>query len=284
MTVTNKNVMADVNRIESLPQVVIKALELIHDPHSTPQQLAAALSLDQGLTARVLSLASTTIFGSTRRSLPLREALVRVGLNAVRSVIITALVAPMLDRALPGYGLDRGEFWRHSVACGVCARNIATMIGDHDREDAYIAGLLHDVGKLVLDRHLGAEFDQALQLAQQQRIPVTEAERMIVGFDHAQLGEIVLEKWQLAPVLAEAVGRHHSPLTVTSGSLLPHIVHVADTITLMLGIGVGSNGLNYAADYEVVRRLGLDMHRVEQLMEQLRGSLDEIDTFLRPAD
>jgi putative nucleotidyltransferase with HDIG domain len=280
----NHGVLADVNRLESLPQVVIKALELIHDPRSTPQQLAAVLSLDQGLAARVLALATSAFFGTTRRSLSLREALVRVGLNTVRSLVMTAAVAPSLEHPLPGYGLDRGQLWRHSVACAVCARHLAVAVGYRDREDAYIAGLLHDIGKPVLDRHVGVEFAQALQLARQQHIAVTEAERMVIGFDHAQIGEIVLEKWQLSATLAEAVGRHHNPLTTPSDSLLPHIVHVADAITHMLGIGIGGDGLNSIADYQVVRTLGLDVERVEQLMEQLGDSLKEVDSLLRLDD
>lgn len=282
MAATNQqDIMADVHRLESLPQVVLKALELINDPRSTPQQLAAALSLDQGLTARVLALASSAFFGVTRRSLTLREALVRVGFNAIRSLIITASVAPTLDKPLPGYSLDRGQLWRHSVACGLCARNIAAMIGYRDREEAYIAGLLHDIGKLIIDRHLRAEFAQVFEIVERQCIPFIEAERMVIGFDHAQIGEIVLEKWQLAPALAEAVGHHHAPLTSSGSSLLPHIIHVADSLTLMLGIGVGGDGLYYTADYEVVRQLGLDVARIETLMAQLGDSLAEAEDFLR---
>jgi putative nucleotidyltransferase with HDIG domain len=285
MTATNQSdIMADVNRLESLPNVVLKALELINDPRSTPQQLAAALSLDQGLTTRVLALASSAFFGVGRRSLSLRESLVRVGFNAVRSLVITAAVAPALDRPLPGYVLDRGQLWRHSVACGLCARNVAAMVGYRDREEAYIAGLLHDIGKLIIDRHLRGEFAQVFAMAEQQRIPFIEAERMIIGFDHAQIGEIVLEKWQLPAGLSEAVGKHHAPLQSSGTSLLPAIIHVADAITLMLGIGVGGDGLYYAADYEVVRQLGLDVPRIETLMAQLTEAMSQAEDFLRLAE
>lgn len=282
MAATNQSdVMADVHRLESLPQVVLKALELLNDPNSTPQQLALVLSLDQGLTARLLALAASAFFGASRRSLNLREALVRIGFNAIRSLVITASVAPALDRPLPGYSLDRGQLWRHSVACGLCARNIAALIGYPDREEAYIAGLLHDIGKLIIDRHLRNEFARVFEIVERQRVPFIEAERMVIGFDHAQIGEIVLEKWQLPPALAEAVGRHHAPLTASGASLLPHIIHVADAITLMLGIGVGGDGLYYAADYEVVQELGLDVGKIELLMAQLTESLASASDFLR---
>jgi putative nucleotidyltransferase with HDIG domain len=193
-------------------------------------------------------------------------------------------VAPSLGRPLPGYSLDRGLLWRHSIACGLCARNVAAMVGYRDREEAYVAGLLHDVGKLIIDRHLRAEFAQVFQVVEREGIPFPEAERMVIGFDHAQIGEIVLGKWGLPATLAEAVGYHHSPLASTGTSLLPHIIHVADAITLMLGIGVGGDGLFYSIDYEVVRQLGLDVSRIETLMGQLSDSLAEADEFLRLSD
>jgi putative nucleotidyltransferase with HDIG domain len=273
--------MADIKRLEAMPQVVLKALELINDPRSTPQQLADTLAFDQSLAVRVLNLASSAYYGSTWRSLSLREALVRVGFNAVRSLVVTTSVSPTLNRSLPGYMLDHGQLWRHSIATGMCARNIASLVGYVDREEAYIAGLLHDIGKLIVDSRLSRQPVPVSEVAGQNGIPLHEAERLLLGFDHAQIGALVIEKWQLSARLAEAVAYHHAPLKAPEMSLLPSITYLADVVATMAGVPGQGNLTSMTADYEVISQLGLDAERVDSLLGRLHETLGEVDQFLR---
>lgn len=274
-----EDVVARLGDVDSLPQVVTKAFNVMNDSGSSSQDLVNVIGLDQGMTARILATANSAYFGASRRFVNLREAIVRLGYRNTHSIMCAASASSSLCRPVTIYGMARNQLWKHSVACAVGSKVIARQRKLPDPEEAYVAGLLHDIGLPVLDRF-------ALQSAQSGRLNEVphcssdQAERRAFGFDHAHLGSLICEKWRLAPELVTAVSTHHNPFGIERPSKLAAIVHIADVISLLPEVGVGTTRFSATANPDVVSWLGFELSEVERVVAQVRGYLGESEAFV----
>jgi len=162
-------------------------------------------------------------------------------------------------------------------SCATCAKIIAQRIGYKDNEEAYIAGLLLDIGKIILSGFAEDEFKQISEIAEKDKVPFNIAEQQVLGFDHPQVGGRVIKKWNLPSALVEAVLYHHQPDKAEAHKTLAYIVHLADAISCMLGIGLGSDGLMYAFEEHTLDVLGLSNEDVESIMSELVDKVGEED-------
>ncbi len=159
--------------------------------------------------------------------------------------------------------------WQHSISCATCAKIIAQRIGYKDEEEAYTAGLLLDIGKIILSSFAEDEFIQVSERVEKNRIPFNIAEQEVLGFDHSQVGGRVIKKWKLPPALVEAVQYHHQPNKSETHETLAYIAHLADSISCMLGIGLGSDGLMYEFHEDTLDVLGINKEDEESIMSEL---------------
>lgn len=277
---TPDEIVQRVRDLPAMPLVVTQVLRATRDPDSSVADVAQILGTDQGLTARVLRLANSALFGFPRRVATLTDAVVLLGFSTLRSLVLAGTAFGLLNRPVSGYSLDKGALWRHSMGAGVAAR----LVCQRQRlrrltEEAFVAGVLHDMGKLVLDTYVREAFSQIIQRVEENCEPFMAAERAVLGYDHAQLGAMAAEAWALPADLCEAIRLHHEPLASSEPRLF-HVVHVADVIALSLGMGLGSDGLNYAVDSSALETLGLSGADVEELISQMPDALTDIDTFL----
>ncbi|BDI32217.1 phosphohydrolase [Capsulimonas corticalis] len=273
--------LRQVKDLPSLPDVAVKVARTIDKPTTSANDVARVLSMDQGLTARVLRLANSVFYGATRRISTVSDAIVLLGMRTVRNLAMASSVEDVLGRELAGYAMQRGELWRHSCGCANVAQSLATLINYPVPEEAFVAGLLHDVGKVLLSVHMQVEFSGVLKLTEDEDISFMEAEQRILGFDHAEVGACVLERWNLPTPLVQAVRYHHTPMAQSEFSKLTALVHVADVICVMMGIGVGGDGLRYALDREAQERLGLSDEQIERQISDLSDLGKESTEILR---
>ncbi|MCR4418996.1 MAG: HDOD domain-containing protein [Clostridia bacterium] len=273
MEVRLEDLVAKVEDLPALPVVVGQVMRLTEDPDSTAMDLGAVIGRDQALTARVLRLANSAYYGFPRRVGTVTEAVVLLGFNTIRNLVLAASVSNVLLREAPGYQLARGELWRHSLTSAMAARLLARKVRYRGAEEAFVAGLLHDIGKLVLSQYVGETYAQIWERVTQERLPFMEAERATLGFDHAQAGGLVAEKWNLPEALVEAVSLHHQPAAATKQPMLAVLAHAGDALALMLGAGLGADGLNYPLDAEAVAGIGLTEESMEEVLTELADSL-----------
>ncbi len=247
-----------INRIEkfpALPYVISLSLKKIDDPRSSIVDITRAISGDEGLVANVLKLANSAYYGFPRRIISVTEAVVILGLNTLKSLIYTTLAKDVLGKEVEGYALDRGELWRHSIACGIICREIARKNRLGDIEAYFVAGLLHDIGKIILGEYLEEEYEEIIKRVSESLQPFNIIEREVLGFDHAEMGGLLAKKWNLPDFLIEAIRYHHSP--EKSELLSPSVVNVGDGIALMMGYGLGIDGLMYQISEEALAKFGL---------------------------
>jgi len=269
-----------VDHLPALPQVATKVIRLTDDLNTTPEDLSRVITQDQSLTAKVLKMANSAHYGFPRRIATIKEAVVLLGYNAIRNLVLAASVSRLLESEVEGYTLPRGELWRHSIACAQGARIIAHKVGFRSYELAYITGLLHDIGKVVLKHYMSEAYQQIIEQVKSEEIPFMIAEAQVLGFDHAQVGGLIADKWNLPVELVEAIVYHHNPGQVKQNPYLPAIVHLADALSLMLGVGVGTDGLVYPLDEKAMELLHFDQGLMELVMDQLADSFIEESVIL----
>jgi putative nucleotidyltransferase with HDIG domain len=268
------DLIRQVRDLPSLPIAVTRVMQLTNDPKAGLSDVAHALASDQGLAARVLKLANSAYYGSSRRIGTVSEAVVILGMRTTRNLTLATSCQDMLEREVQGYFLPRGALWRHSLACAAAAQNLARRAKFRGTEEAFVAGLLHDIGKVIMSAYLKAEFAQVLTRVAKGKSTFSDAERDVLGFDHAEVGARLLERWNLPPTLVTAVRYHHSPSQIPD-NLLAALVHVADTICLTLGIGLGVDGMAYTLDPNALAMLHLTEDDFEQVASQTCDTLSE---------
>lgn len=268
-----ETLVSQVRGLLALPAAVVRVMQLTDDPKAGTADVARALASDQALAARVLRLANSAFYGSSRRISTVSESVITLGMRTTRNLVMATSCQEMLEKDVKGYALPRGALWRHSLACASAAQSLARRARYRATEEAFVAGLLHDIGKVVLSTYLKDEFARVLLRALGGGLTFAEAEREVLGFDHAEAGARLLERWNLPASLVTAVRWHHAPLESPAPSLLPCLIHIADAVCLTLGIGLGLDGLAYTLHSEALAALDLTAEDFEQVARQTCDTL-----------
>ena len=254
-------IISKMQDIKSFPQFVMETMRKLNDPESNAADVAKSLSRDEGLVLRILKLANSAAYGMTRNISNISEAIALLGYKSVSTIILAATVYSAMDKGLSGYALDRGELWRHSLMVAYTSRQLAKITGKVSTEDAYVGGLLHDIGKVILNDYVRFGYGIIVKMVEEKHIPFTEAELKVLGFDHAMIGEILVERWEMPEAYRIAVAYHHKPNELPEDKKqhqpLLDIVTVSNNICLMLGIGLGADGLQGYMFPEPLERLGI---------------------------
>ncbi len=277
-------ILGKIKEIRSFPQFVVETLRKLNDPESSAQDVAASLSRDEGLVIRTLKLANSAAYGISRDISSVSEAIALLGYKNISSIVLAASVYSVMDKPLAGYALDRGTLWRHSLTVAYSARYIAQLTKKAPPEEAYVGGLLHDVGKVVLNDYVRFGYGIIVKMVEEQHIPFLEAEIQVLGFDHAMVGTMLVEKWGLPESYKFAVAHHHSPNSLAEPKYqgLVDVVHLANSLCLMLGVGIGADGLQNYLYPEALERLGITdyetlMSDLVDFVAQAEGELSEME-------
>jgi putative nucleotidyltransferase with HDIG domain len=264
-----------------MPGTAVKLLGLIDDSAMRVSQIETILRRDPGLTANVLRIANSAYFGIPSKVGSIRQAVILLGLKRLIQMVIAACVSAIMDKSVPGYDLPPGELWRHSIAASVAAECLVKVLKVEAAEEIFTAALLHDVGKLVLGDFVKDEFKQ-IETAVSQGISFEMAEKIVLGTNHADVGARILTKWLLPPEIVNAVQFHHAPEDSERISSMLDIVHVANFISMMIGIGLGRDGLQHEPSAEVTERLGLQPGHLEKVASQTMQWVKEFSEVLNP--
>lgn len=254
-----------IDRLPALPSIVNKALNLLDDPNSTTKDISKVISLDPILTARILRIANSAFYGFPRRIKTIKDAAIILGFDTIRALIVAASVHKLFSNELKGYKVERGELWRHSVGTAMCAQKLASFF-NIDSDETFIAGLLHDIGKVVIDQLIDEEFNSIMKLVVEDNLSFIHAEELILGFNHAEIGAKVALKWNLPNYLVDAIKYHHEPLNSRKLKKIPTIIKISDSICLMFGFGIGGEELTLNQRKSLSKVLKISTTHLEKLM------------------
>lgn len=258
-----------------MPQTVFKAREILRDPNSSSHELAKILQSDQGIAARILKMANSAYYGMMGKVSSLEHASVLLGYKNLAEIVSLAGASVVLGKVLEGYRLPAGDLWKHSLAVAFGSRIIAGEKKAELANDAFSAGLIHDAGKLVLDPYIVERNGAFEEFMAGEAKPFIKAEKQILGFDHAEIAFELCRVWNVPKPLIMAIRHHHSPAN-SQGDDLAHIVHVADAVALMSGMGAGLDGLQYELDDRSMNLLGMQEDDISAVMVQVVESVQRI--------
>lgn len=270
-----KKILSDVKDLPPMPQTVLKAREIISDPKSDFKELAELFETDQAIAAKILKVANSPYYGQGGKVSSIQRASVILGHKTLGEIIAMGGASSILGKKLEGYGLDAGALWKHSLAVAFGARIIAQKTDPSLVNDAFTSGLIHDTGKLILDNYITERWEKFEDFMADANESFLSAERAILDLDHAEAAFEVCKAWNIPKPLTIAIRYHHFP-TQSDGSALAYIVHVADAIAMMTGMGLGIDGAFYKMDDNAMEFLGLKEDAINDIMVEVLKAAQNI--------
>lgn len=280
-TVNLDRVLDKIKHIDVLPTVITEIVKLSKDPNSSVADMERVVLTDQALTTKVLRLANSAYYGYARRISTISNATILLGFDTIKSIAMASTMSKFLSGSFKGYALDKNELWIQSQTCGVIARYLAQKTNKSNPEEAYIAGLLRDIGKTILNEYMIDEYKQVFKLTAEQGYTFSESEEHIFGFGHPEVGAKVAEKWNLPEVLVDAIQYHHNPDdSPLEDKSLVSIVHIADAMTMMMGIGIGIDGLSYGLSGVALETLDIDVTMFKTIISEIADLIKDESIYM----
>lgn len=275
MSVTATNVETLVSdMVSSIPTVYFKLKKAIDDPMSSFKDFENIIRMDSGLIVRLLKVVNSPYYGLTERVETIERALTIVGIGQLCELVLTTSIAGQF-KGLPKELVDMGVFWRNSIGCGLAAKMIALYKKKPNPEAFYTAGMLHDIGSLVIFKKKPDQAREVFTICKNQKTPLTDTERKVLGFDHTQAGGALLKAWKLPQFLYEVVLWHHDPFKSTTHRSDAGIIHVADFVSYQLNAALSGGTPPPPLNVAVVKELGLSEQFLVTLEKELKEPIEK---------
>ena len=227
-----RRVIENIENLPALPAIVTKLLQVVNSPDTSADDASKLIQTDPALTSKVIRLANSAFYGMPRSVSSVSSAIVILGFNVIRSVSLSASIMKMfVDPAKRA--VDRDRFWKHSVVIAIAAKELVRHLMSYklyDPEGAFCAGILHDIGKLIFNEYIPADYMEVCRFSRENGIPMIDAETRLLGINHAEMGRILADKWSLPLDLELSMVFHHQPDQSDENSDFLTIIHLADHI------------------------------------------------------
>lgn len=276
------DIKSRVRQIEGLPPFPAthaEILKLAKSEEASADDLAEKIQLDPSLIATVLKLANSSYYGFTKKTDSLSLAVTRLGMEEIANLIMTAQVFEKLGGMEKGEGLDIQAFWKHSVGTAFAARAIGKKL-QTEVESSFLAGMLHDLGKIVLDRFFADYYRSVTETVESEEIPIEQAEREILGITHAEVGGQLATEWKFSNNFLNTILHHHHPRQARRGKRLVSVIHMADHFCRKLEFGSGGDSTVPEIDQSVLDQHSLGERGLQILEDAILEDLDDANSFL----
>ena len=275
-----RRIIARVEDLPTLPRTVLRITELVNDPRASANDLSIIITDDQVLTARLLKLVNSSFYGFPQRVSTVTGAIVLLGFDAIRNLLLTTSVLDLFPTRIPKVRRDQEQLWDHSLGCAIGAKTIGNFLRHEKLEELFVAGLLHDIGKIVEMMFLPDEFARITERVRAEGVLIASAEQDLLGCTHADIGRLLAERWNLPPKLVGVIARHHTPAVAEVFALEASIVHLADIFTRALDLGSGGDDKVPPLDKAAWELLKLKTGAVDAIMASMLTEFDDIRSFL----
>ncbi|MBF0191344.1 MAG: HDOD domain-containing protein [Magnetococcales bacterium] len=278
---SKKKLLNLVDGMPAFPPSVYHILKLTADINCAPKALVRVIDLDPVLTIKLLQLVNSPYFGLSRQIGSIRQAVVFVGINTIKNLALTIAPMEMLSRDALNTPFLEGLL-SHAIAVGVVARHLARRSGISEMEstDFFVAGLLHDFGKIALHRFFPEKHAKALALAHKKQLPLHLAEQEILNLDHTQVGALLADKWQLPPGCQASMGQHHNWKHAGESAVLDCVI-AANIIAKTIGVGHSGNPvIDNPLHPAIEHRLGGDLSDLIGTLGDISGEMHKVQRFI----
>lgn len=279
MPITPQELIANLGDLPPLPQVATQLLRLTADPDASAEDLRRVISTDQALTGQILKIANSAMFGMVREVTTLTQAIMTLGFSTIKSVVIASSAKNLYHRGT--VGLQERLIWEHALVAAIASRAFAKAMRFPRVEEAFIGGLLHDIGKSVMGVKFPERYSALLRTVYNEGGDGLVLELDTFGFDHAMVGEALVQKWNLAPSLQQAARWHHDPIHAQEDHLpLAAIVALANRLALEQKAGIGDPIHLESASLQAMDILKLGPEALEAHQEAVRAAIEQDKTMI----
>lgn len=275
-----QKIIEKIDDLPTLPRTVLKITELVNDPKSSAKDLARVITDDQVLTARLLKLVNSSFYGFPQRISTVTAAIVLLGFDAIRNLLLTTSVFDLFANRDRQKKKVQERFWDHSLGCAVGAKVIGNYLRHDKIEELFVSGLLHDIGKIVEMMYLPDEFARVVATVGRENVLMTTAENKVLGYNHADIGKLLAEKWNLPARLVQVIAHHHQPVNAGSFAMEAAIVHLADIFCRALDMGYGGDNKIPPLDNAAWERLKIQTGAIETIMATMHREYRDISSFI----
>jgi putative nucleotidyltransferase with HDIG domain len=270
-----KKILQDVKDLPPMPQVVLKAQQLMADPDLDIKGVASLIETDQAIAIKVLKLANSAYYGFSGKVSSIQNAFVVLGYKTLVQILSIASFSTFMGKNLPGYGFESEDFRRHSLAVALSSKVIAEKIDPSLANEAHTAGLIHDIGKIILDKYIVEKIETFKTFLENEQRTFLSAEKQVLGFDHAEIAYEICKKWNIPNAMTQAIKYHHYPSS-SQGDGLPYILHLADYIAAKSGGGYDSDDLLYQLEEGTLDYLDLRYEDVRIIMSEVIEAMAQL--------
>lgn len=275
-----QKIIQGINHLKPIPEVANQVMLLAQGPEISMSKMAEIITYDQILTANLLKTCNSAFFSMPKKIDSVHQAIVLMGIERVVELVWMSGGAENLRKKQDGYDLGEGDLWRYSVSSALIARELAETKRLENPHLIFTAALLKDIGKVVLSQHVADSFHKINFLVSKRGYSFREAEKLVIGIDHAEVGAAAAEKWGFSPKMVELIRNHHLPEDSSNIDTDTSIVYLADTLCMMIGVGVGSDGLAYRFRRDVVDHLGFSDRDIQKVMAGFGEKLRKVEDLL----
>ncbi|MFH0911333.1 MAG: HDOD domain-containing protein [Planctomycetota bacterium] len=269
-----------IEELPTLPDVVARVNQLVNSESATAGHVNAVISRDMALSAKVLRMANSSFYGFSRRITSITHAVVILGFKTIRNLALSAFVFNAFKRKTPAF--DVRAFWIHSLGVAVTAAAASEELGFsiHDREDVFIGGLLHGVGKVAMSEYMPEDLEAVCRMMKEKDLSFAEAERVVHEFDYAELSGALLDKWSLPPGLIAVVRHHLDPARAGEHERTASLVHLSDILSRALLFGCAGEDRVTPISPEAWATLRLDRDILGRIMDRSLVEFERASAFL----
>jgi putative nucleotidyltransferase with HDIG domain len=267
-----KKTLREIKSLPTLPGIVAKLSKMAENPDTTTEQMGRVISKDYILASKLLKLVNSAFYGFPQRISSLNSAIILLGFNVIKSLIISASIFEVMES-------QDVELWEHSLGCAVVCNVLARHLGVKDPEEISTAGLIHDIGKVAIKMELPREYQMITDLSLVKNISRYEAEREILGLDHAEVGSWLAKSWNLPNKLIEPIACHHDPHLARKEQVASAIVHFADIMIRGLGYGHAGDIWVPPLNNKAWKLLALAPDDIDPLLQEVEEKLWEVKGF-----
>lgn len=269
----------------SLPEVSLRVNEIANDPTSTADDMAAVISQDPALVVRLLKIANSAYYGLSNEVDTISRAVAVLGTNKIRDLVLSTSASQAFD-GIPNSLISMQDFWHHSLYCGLLAQILAKKSKKTNAESIFIAGLLHDIGQLLMFNQRPEQSHEAILLLMEgsEELETYQAEQHVFGFDHTQVGAALIRRWKLSPVLEACVEFHHAPQNANAFSIEVALINIANAVAVMADFDSMSEEDEIPTINPASWVLtGLTKSDLPEAIKQAQGEIKEIESALFPS-
>ncbi|MBC8205457.1 HDOD domain-containing protein [bacterium] len=274
LTKSQLNLIARLKDLPALPQIYVRLAQTLNDPRATAQQIASLISADPVMSAKLLKLVNSSFYNFPQKITSVANAVSLLGFDTICNMVLSSTVIGLFRSEQKAAAEIINKIWEHSLGVAIVSRLIARKKGIKDNDDCFIAGLLHDIGKIIIAYFFVDDFNQVWDKLQGDSQDTLDAENDTLGYTHVDAGSILAEKWELPELIIDVIKYHHKPYESKSNEIQTAIVHTADVFSLALNYG-DMNQKVPRLDSDAWKSIGMGVDDIEPLLKSSDRDFEE---------